>query len=101
MTTQRQHEMRPVSLIHGAQIIERILRHVGMWVARHTTTAESRGMSRNCSVASAKSANVPHCREAYICMHRGTTLKVRNDRFAVDLLGVLPRHYKSEFLSIH
>ena len=32
MTSQRQHEMRPVSLINDAQIIERILRHVGMWV---------------------------------------------------------------------
>ena len=26
------HEMRIVSLINDAQIIERILRHVGMWV---------------------------------------------------------------------
>ena len=32
MTSQRQHEMRIVSLINDAQIIERILRHVGMWV---------------------------------------------------------------------
>ena len=32
MTSQFQHEMRPVSLINDAQIIERILRHVGMWV---------------------------------------------------------------------
>ena len=30
MTSQRHHEMRPVSLINDAQIIERILRHVGM-----------------------------------------------------------------------
>ena len=29
MTSQFQHEMRPVSLINDAQIIERILRHVG------------------------------------------------------------------------
>ena len=29
MTSQRQHEMRIVSLINDAQIIERILRHVG------------------------------------------------------------------------
>ena len=29
---QCQHEMRIVSLINDAQIIERILRHVGMWV---------------------------------------------------------------------
>ena len=101
MTTQCQHQMRPVALINDAQIIARLLRHVGVWVARVATTAESRGVSRNCSAASAKSANVPHCRQAYICMHRGTTLKVRNDRFAVDLLGVLPRHCKGEFLSIH
>ncbi len=37
MTSQRHHEMRPVSLINvslinDAQIIERSLRHVGMWV---------------------------------------------------------------------
>jgi hypothetical protein len=92
MTSQRQHEMRPVSLIHGAQIIERILRHVGRRVTRHTTTAESRGMSRNCSATSAKSANAPHCRLAYACKYRGSTLKVRNDLFAVDLSGVRPRH---------
>ena len=30
MTSQRHHEMRIVSLINDAQIIERILRHVGM-----------------------------------------------------------------------
>ncbi len=47
MTSRRQHEMRPLSLINDAQIIERILRHVGMWVARHTTTAESTVTSRN------------------------------------------------------
>ena len=29
MTSQFQHKMRPVSLINDAQIIERILRHVG------------------------------------------------------------------------
>ena len=29
MTSQSQHEMPPVSLINDAQIIERILRHVG------------------------------------------------------------------------
>ena len=29
MTSQRHDEMRPVSLINDAQIIERILRHVG------------------------------------------------------------------------
>ena len=29
MTSQFQHEMRPVSLINDAQIVERILRHVG------------------------------------------------------------------------
>ena len=29
MTSQCHHEMRPVSLINDAQIIERILRHVG------------------------------------------------------------------------
>ena len=29
MTSQFQHEMRPVSLINDAQIIDRILRHVG------------------------------------------------------------------------
>ena len=29
MTSQFQHEMRPVSLINDAQIIEHILRHVG------------------------------------------------------------------------
>ena len=29
MTSQFQHEMRPESLINDAQIIERILRHVG------------------------------------------------------------------------
>ena len=29
MTAQSQHEMPPVSLINDAQIIERILRHVG------------------------------------------------------------------------
>ncbi len=33
MTSQRQHEMRIVSLINDAQIIERILRHVGMWAS--------------------------------------------------------------------
>jgi len=33
MTSQRHHEMRPVSLINDAQIIELILRHVGMWVS--------------------------------------------------------------------
>ncbi len=33
MTSQRHDEMRPVSLINDAQIIERILRHVGMWVS--------------------------------------------------------------------
>ena len=32
MTSQFQHEMRPVSLINDAQIVERILRHVGLWV---------------------------------------------------------------------
>ena len=32
MTSQCHHEMRIVSLINDAQIIERILRHVGMWV---------------------------------------------------------------------
>ncbi len=32
MTSQRHDEMRPVSLINDAQIIERILRHVGMWL---------------------------------------------------------------------
>jgi len=32
MTSQRQHEMRIVSLINDAQIIEHILRHVGAWV---------------------------------------------------------------------
>ncbi len=32
MTSKFQHEMRPVSLINDAQIIERILRHVGMWL---------------------------------------------------------------------
>jgi len=32
MTSQFQHEMRPVSLINDAQIIEHILRHVGAWV---------------------------------------------------------------------
>jgi hypothetical protein len=62
MTTQCQHQMRPVALINDAQIIVRLLRHVGVWVARHTTTAESRGRSRNCAAASTKSANVPHCR---------------------------------------
>ena len=31
-TSQRHHEMRVVSLINDAQIIERILRHVGLWV---------------------------------------------------------------------
>ena len=33
MTSQPHHEMRPVSLINDAQIIERILRHVGMWAS--------------------------------------------------------------------
>jgi hypothetical protein len=51
--------MRIVSLINDVQIIERILRHVGMWVARHTTTAESTVTSRNCSAAMAKVANEP------------------------------------------
>jgi hypothetical protein len=32
MTSKFQHEMRLVSLINDAQIIERILRHVGLWV---------------------------------------------------------------------
>ena len=32
MTSQFQHEMRIVSLINDAQIVERILRHVGLWV---------------------------------------------------------------------
>ena len=32
MTSQFQHEMRPVSLINDAQIVERISRHVGLWV---------------------------------------------------------------------
>ena len=34
MTSQFQHEMRPVLLINDAQIIERILRHVGSWGRR-------------------------------------------------------------------
>ena len=34
MTSKFQHEMRPVSLINHAQIIELILRHVGMWVSQ-------------------------------------------------------------------
>ena len=33
MTSQFYHEMRIVSLINYAQIIERILRHVGMWAS--------------------------------------------------------------------
>ena len=32
MTSQPHHEMRIVSLINDGQIIERILRHVGLWV---------------------------------------------------------------------
>ena len=32
-SNQCHHEMRIVSLINDAQIIERILRHVGMWVS--------------------------------------------------------------------
>jgi hypothetical protein len=69
-------------------------------VSRHTTTAESRGMSGNCSAARAKGANAPHCRQVCVLKHRGGTLKVRNDRFTVNLSGARPRRWESEFLSI-
>ena len=38
MTSQFQHEIRPVSLINDAQIIERILRH---WISRHNSMRQT------------------------------------------------------------
>ena len=58
------------------------------------------GVAGNCSAASAKVANAPHCRQARAVLHRVGTLNGRNHRFTVDLSGARPRHRKSEFLSI-
>ena len=57
-------------------------------------------MSGRCSAARAKGANAPHRRQACVGKHRGSTLQVRNDRFALDVSGVRPRRWKCEFLSI-
>ena len=56
------------------------------------------GISRN--VPHANAANAPQCRQATAVQHRGVTSNALNRRFAVNLSGARPRHWKSEVLSI-
>ena len=72
--------MRIVSLINDAQIIERILRHVGMWVHE---------------VCNHGVRIFP-----FVLWHRIVTLIARNRRFTVGLSSARSRRWKSEVLSI-
>ena len=71
--------MRIVSLIRDAQIVERILRHVGMWVSE---------------VCNQGVRILP-----FVLQHRIFTLIARNRSFTVDLSRARSRRWKSEFLS--
>jgi len=68
--------------------------------SREMNTVGGTGTSGNCSAASAKVANAPHCRQVCEVRHRVGKFNGRNHRFTVDLSGARPRRSKSEFLSI-